>query len=116
MRGKLTDNLLAKVDWQTLLGEIKRVIGVDVVIFNCYATKDGRLVWDTEDLIKHAGIMQAVFTSLKVNNFGGEYDKDRNDLWIPLDFSWEHHDGGTNGGALFHATWSFRTKEWTFRR
>ena len=116
MRGKITKRLLANIDWDALRAEITRSIGIQVNSLDISATKDGRLVMESEELIEHAGIMKAVLTSLKVDNFGGEYLKDKRVLWVPVHFSWTHTVGGTNGHGLFDANWSFRTKEWTFHR
>ena len=41
-----------------------------------------------------------MFKKLEVVNFGGEWSKDGNDYWLPIQYHYEHFSGGTNGSSI----------------
>jgi hypothetical protein len=41
-----------------------------------------------------------MFKRLEVVNFGGEWNKDGTDYWLPIQYHYEHFSSGTNGSAI----------------
>jgi hypothetical protein len=66
----------------------------------------------SQELKQLTGIMESVYTSVVVDNFGGEIGGSGTYYWLPLHFSYEHHRG-SNSTELGTAYYHFERKEWT---
>ncbi len=53
----------------------------------------------TSDLAGHMNFK--MFADVRFHNFGGSAMKDGPLYWLPIDWSWRHTDGGSNGTRAF---------------
>ena len=55
---------------------------------------------ETSDIAKHMNFN--MFAAVKLHNFGGGVMKHEPEkFWLPIDWRWEHKDGGSNGAHAF---------------
>jgi hypothetical protein len=73
-----------------------------------------RLIVKSDELVGKAGVFEAVMSTVVVKG-AGHYSAQHNMMQIPLDISWEHRAGGSNGITLLQAWYDFAKKEWKFR-
>jgi len=69
----------------------------------------------SQELKEHTGVMQCIYNSLKVQNFGGGLSRDNKFYWMVIDFRYDYKIGGSNGVTIFDALYDFTSQTWRIR-
>ena len=73
---------------------------VEVNVFKRGRGSDKRISVTTSDLAENMNFK--MFATVGLHDFGGSVCKDQTDLfWLPIDWTWGHFDGGSNGTTAF---------------
>jgi hypothetical protein len=103
-----------EINFNALEKEIGKRTGYSVTLKG--EIKNDILLFESENLKDKAGIMATCYKKLQICNFGGGRCKDNAKMfWVPVDFSFQYEDGGSNGHNLFRALYDSETNEWIFK-
>lgn len=108
--------LLAQIDWKALESKLSEKLGVAITV-TAKVKGNGYVSWESQELVQHAGIMQAGLAKLVVGSFGSSNVEElisKKEYWCTVSFSFELKDGGTNGIRLFSAWYDIVKKVWKF--
>lgn len=72
---------------------------VEVSVYDQGRGYGKRIKVATSDLAKHMNFN--MFATVGLHAFGGNVVKDETSYWLPIDWTWSHKDGGSNGASAF---------------
>ena len=72
---------------------------VEVSVYDQGRGYGKRIKVATSDIAEHMNF--AIFASVGLHDFGGNVVKDESLYWLPIDWTWSHKDGGSNGTTAF---------------
>jgi hypothetical protein len=107
--------LMAEIDFTPLEAKISELLGVSITFITKEAKGSSRINIETDNIVDQAGLFAAVFSDVRVENFGGEITSSGKKIWFPIHLAWKHIGGGTNGTDLVTALYTIETEEWEFR-
>lgn len=109
---------VTSLDFSPVSTYVSKLLGIKVnMTFDVNA--DGRVFLYSSDIVKHAGVCQAMLKTLKVTTFGSiglSIDNNTGEqyLYIPaLYFDYEHTNGGHNGYEIGRVKYDIKTCVWT---
>lgn len=112
--------LMAEIDFTPLEAKISELLGVSIAFTTKEVVGGSRgsikINLETDNIVDQAGLFTAVFSDVRVSNFGGEITGDGKSLWLPMDVAWKQKSMGSNGTNLVTAWYMFETGEWNFRQ
>lgn len=113
---KKPDELIKSINWEPFFEKIKEMTKVDLALELTLIShgNDPYFKIRSQDISPLLGVGH-LFQELRVINFGGSIDDEEGNFYIPINYSWKHFGGGSNGSSIVTAFYKHTTKAWTFR-
>lgn len=113
---EMSQSTFGKINFKPLLDQISKLTGVKAdLTFRLDKNRRGMgIAIDSPEFITKAGIMRAVFSSIRFDSDYGSNATEEN-MWIALHMNWKLRDGGSNGGKVCDCWYDVKSKKWTFR-
>jgi len=95
--------LLNTIDVTDLEHQLAKLLGYYIKFsVSIHTPRRGKetLCVESQELKQHTGVMQYVYKSVKVQNFGGNLNDDDSLYWMPLHFGFEYQRG-SNGAEIW---------------
>lgn len=108
---------IVKANIQGLELEVSSRLGIEIKL-NVSEHRNGNIEIQSENLVKHTGILVNLYKKFVFSTWGGTLIVDENKIWFNPKFFYEFTDGGSNGtDALWTGLYfNLETKEWEFGR
>lgn len=109
MKKKNENNFFKKVNFDGLVKELEKRMDVKNLVIEGGIVLDRLeqkyIQFESNNLASQAGIQSGIYKELVITNFGGT-EREDGTYWVPVHFSFEYKDGGSNGASLFNAQYN----------